>query len=308
MKVLRCSVSPYQDSSFFELEKERLESLGVSYTTKYERGENYNILITNTHTKFDELDINLDAVKLVIHPNSGSDNFPFEFVQKAGFPIVTGNEIRAQAVYEYIMGALLGHFCKIPNHKEWHTERTWHRFLLSTKKIQIIGLGMIGKKVSETLKVMGADVAIYDPFKNHFDLHLKEADAIVVAASLNKTSRHLLNAEVFYKTSPDLLLINPARGEIVKTEDLVEFLKNNSGAFAYLDVFEKEPNDFSQFKDLNNIVTTSHIAGVSSFLNLSILEFEKKIIGDFLSMTAVEFQKKHGQKMLQNRLHLDFII
>jgi lactate dehydrogenase-like 2-hydroxyacid dehydrogenase len=47
-----------------------------------ESGVVTDLLITNTHTNFDLLSgEQVENLKLVIHPNSGYDNFPVDFVK-----------------------------------------------------------------------------------------------------------------------------------------------------------------------------------------------------------------------------------
>jgi len=86
MKISRTSISPYQNPNFQERERKAL--------SEFENMENEGeILITNTLTDISLIDTK--NLRLIIHPNSGYDNFPIGFVKGADFPIVIGNEIRA---------------------------------------------------------------------------------------------------------------------------------------------------------------------------------------------------------------------
>lgn len=109
--------------------------------------------------------------------------------------------------------------------------------------------------------------------------------------------KHFLNA-----LKDSALIINAARGELIKTNDLVNFLKANDEAFAVLDVFEKEPNDFFEFSDLRNIKLTSHIAGVYKNIDLHTIDFETSVIRDYLELTSFDFSNKYQKMILQNKL------
>ena len=86
IQIYRTNSSSYQDSNFFKMEKEQLESIdGVKYLNSLTEAQDQSpfILISNTHTEPTELPLTLlDKTVLMIHPNSGHDNFPKNFVEK----------------------------------------------------------------------------------------------------------------------------------------------------------------------------------------------------------------------------------
>ena len=88
-------------------------------------------------------------------------------------------------------------------------------------------------------------------------------DIILNLASLNPTSKNLINKDFLNALNKDGLFINPARGKIVNQSDLLSFLGENPQVTAYLDVFENEPEDFEMLKKVPNIKLSSHQAGVS---------------------------------------------
>ncbi len=241
-------------------------------------------LATNTHTPVDTLPKKiLKQTELLLHANSGYDNFPPEWVREQKFPILLGNEIRAQAVTQYILTHLFAHFNKREHQAQWDKTRKWHRPLLDKQNILILGHGEIGKKLEASLSPLTKNIKIHDPFQaRELDLSRKlpEADILLFACSLNESSRHLLNSENIKLLKSDILIINAARGPLIKEEALINFLKENRQAFAVLDVFEQEPFK-EQFKDLSNIYTTSHIAGVSKDLDQRIVEFARKALHEY---------------------------
>ena len=262
-----------------------------------------DILITNTHTNFDLLSgEQVDNLKLVIHPNSGYDNFPVDFVRGLKAPIIIGSTIRAQAVAQYILSAVFSHFASIPHHSKWDVERKWPRKLISDLKITIIGYGHIGRILNTTLSPMVKELNIYDPFENMTQLNNRNSDVVILACGLNARSRHIVDRNFLNAIKDTALIINAARGELVKTSDLVNFLKANDEAYAVLDVFEKEPNNFSDFVDLTNIKLTSHIAGVYKNIDLHTIDFETEVVSDFLELTSFDFNNKYQKMILQNKL------
>lgn len=297
----RTSTSPYFSPTFNQLEFESLNEYVDMLPS--ESGAVTDILITNTHTNFDFLSgEQVDNLKLVIHPNSGYDNFPIDFVRGLKAPIVIGSTIRAQAVAQYILSALFSHFTKIPNHSKWDVERKWPRKLISDLKITIIGYGHIGKILHTALAPMVKELNVYDPFENLTQLNNRNSDVVILACGLNSRSRHLIDKNFLNAIKDTALIINAARGELVKTPDLVNFLKANDEAYAVLDVFEKEPNNFSEFTDLTNVTLTSHIAGVYKNIDLHTIDFETEVVRDFLELTSFDFNNKYQKMILQNKL------
>lgn len=308
-QIIRKNVSSYQGPNFTVLEKKHLEIIPEVLYEEVPQDDLKKIIITTSNTIISDLK-NLDEISLLIHPNSGYDNFPLEFVKEAKFPIIIGNKIRMAAVTSYIMSALFEHTGKINHSETWDPSRKWSRNLLNDRKILIIGQGHIGKRVELILKTLGASPIVYDPYKNQNALAPTDVEVVIMACSLNPTNEKMINKEFLSKLAPYYLFINPARGGLVDQEALVQSLLENKRAYAYLDVFDKEPFDEKSFLGLKNITLSSHIAGVHNSLNTNILHFEWNVINDFIHKCSDldKFKSKYSESLLQNRIREDFLI
>lgn len=313
--IYRPEISSYQGEGFRIKERQALLNLGLKYAdTSIEIPEGENVIIISTsYTNNQAIVDSLAHVNIVlwIHPNSGYDNFSLEFVKDSKFPIVLGNEIRANAVAQFYLQALLNHEGKIPAMGQWDNDRRYNRRLLHTKKTLIIGRGPIGSRLGNSLEGLDVRVNYYDPYQNksqnikYLKEEMSKADIIILACSLNKTSLHIINEEILKTLKPDVLLMNAARGKLIDQEALINFLKSNPKAHAIIDVFEKEPIDFNDFKHLSNITLSSHIAGVYKGINEAIIKFEKKVIRDFLSDETLDSYK---MALLSSRVKGNFLI
>ena len=88
---------------------------------------------------------------------------------------------------------------------------------------------------------------------------LEHSDVVVVACLLNKSTRHLLNAERLRLMKPTAYLINVARGPIIDEAALIEVLRKGQIAGAGLDVFEKEPPDpDNPLLTMETVIPTAH--------------------------------------------------
>lgn len=299
-QVYRISSSSYQKESFFEKEKEILEKIpNVTYINSLGQinGEDPLILITNTHTDPDKIsDSVLERTALVIHPNSGHDNWSIEFLEKYKFPIILGNPIRSHAVAEYILSTLFHHFSAIPHQTFWSEDRTWNRKLLRDQKVLILGHGNVGKIIKKALDALCYKVQVFDPylesqFKNPLfsekleDNMIQNSQIVILAASLNKSNTSFIDEQFLKKLHPECVIINAARGKLIKEDDLIQFLQKHPKSKAYLDVFHEEPYGPSYLANLNNVNKTSHVAGVYDKLNNDIINFEYHIIKDFVERT-----------------------
>lgn len=298
LQVYRTNVSSYQNSLFLSKEQRVLEEIeGVKYIQSLKEMDNEVpfILISNTHTKPLEIAENIiDNTVLMIHPNSGHDNICLDFVKSSSFPIILGNPIRANAVCEYILSSVFQHFSTIPHHQHWSETREWDRKLLRDQKVLILGHGHIGKILNQSLKPLCRDVKVYDPFETNTSENpnlITEWDesifdgvsVLLIAASLNPTSYQMVDINILKRLAQENLIVNPARGSIIKELDLVQYLQKNPKSHAFLDVFEKEPFGPGHLNELNHLNKTSHIAGSYERLNNDIINFEYIVINDFMN-------------------------
>ncbi|MCX5888307.1 MAG: D-glycerate dehydrogenase [Deltaproteobacteria bacterium] len=93
---------------------------------------------------------------------------------------------------------------------------------------------------------------------------LAESDFISIHTPLTPATRHLFKAETFARMKPAAILINTARGPIIKEDDLVAALGSRTIAGAGLDVYEFEPQMTAGLADLNNAVVVPHIGSATS--------------------------------------------
>lgn len=323
-QVYRTNSSSYQDGEFFNREKSQLESIeDVRYIKSLTELDDNSpfILLSNTHTIPEELpDVLLDNTILMIHPNSGHENIPRNFVSKVNFPIVLGNPIRSHAVVEYIMSCLFHHFTQLQNHQYWAHERKWNRKLLRDQEVLIIGHGNIGKILHQTLKPICLKVDVVDPYnqdtnfgsmvhKDYSSINLDRKSIVILAASLTSSSKGLINADFLKKLPENTLLINAARGEIIVESDLLAHLQKHEKFFAYLDVFETEPFNPGHMFEIKNVNKTSHIAGVYEELNYDIIKFEKYIIENFVKhyqQKTIHQFKEEFQDFLLNENSINY--
>lgn len=313
--ILRLNTSPYFSPDFLMNEKLSLENqTGITYLSNKEvKDFSEVILISNTHSDLSELGESiLEKTKLIIHSNSGYDNLikDYDLIEK--IPTLIGHEIRAQAVADYILAALIDGTSSIPHVHFWDSSRKWPRKLISELRVALFGFGHIGKIVFQTLKSLNLNITIFDPYKENCqvfkeDTDLSHFDLIISSMSLNERNHHFFNSVFFKKLNSDVIFINAARGKLVEEKSLIEFLINNPNAKAYLDVFEKEPFT-DKWNLISNAFKSSHIAGVYGNIDQNTILFETRVVQDFFSYGLDKFLEKYHTQLLQSKIYQGIFI
>lgn len=301
-QITRLNSSTYQSKESLEKEASLINALEHCQWKDLDQMSNsdQSILICNTHTDFSQIDPTLLLnTKLMIHSNSGYDNLDCFFKNyDAPFPIIKGNSIRAAAVTEYIVSCLFQHVGRVRSFNKWDSDRSFSRDLLSEKNILIYGYGHIGKLLKDRLQYSCSKLHFIDPkYSLNSDLPLSSFDYIIFACALNDGNRSLVDKDYLSSLKKNVCLINPARGPLIKKNHLISYLGDRDEAFAYLDVFEIEPENFDDYSVLNNISLTSHIAGVYSGLSDGIISFELKVISDFLKLNRKDFNHQYNEQL-----------
>jgi len=140
----------------------------------------------------------------------------------------------------------------------------------------VIGLGKLGRRVSNVAKAFGMKVIAWSPnltpdkckeadvdYAGKEDL-LRSADIVTIHVQLGDRSRGLLGEQDIALMKPTAFLINTSRGPIVDEKALIAALSNGRIGGAGLDVFNVEPLPIDHpFRKLDNVVLTPHLGYVS---------------------------------------------
>ena len=110
----------------------------------------------------------------------------------------------------------------------------------------IVGYGRTGRALAELAEAIGMTVVPYDPYAGTGSLEelLERADAISLHAPLTDETRGLVDAAFLERVRPGAILVNLARGGLVRSlDDLVAALESGRLSGVGLDVFDPEPPD-----------------------------------------------------------------
>jgi D-lactate dehydrogenase len=142
-------------------------------------------------------------------------------------------------------------------------------FDLHGKTVGIIGTGRIGGIVANILHGFGCKLLAYDiqPSESlQKKLNVKyctlrelcvNSDIITIHTPLNEETRYMLDRKLFSCMKQGVMIINTARGAVVNSLDLVDYLDNGTIGSYGMDVYEKERGVFfmdRRGEDLNDPV------------------------------------------------------
>jgi len=210
----------------------------------------------------------------------------YDHAKRQGVPahvtLCNAGEAYAAAVATHAIALLLALQRHVPTALANQTRRTWDRAFTpqltmpAASTVIVVGLGPIGREIARLMCAFGAHVigvtrrgqpdASADEVVPASALRdvLPRADAIVIAAPYDETTRHLIGAGELAVCKKSTVLVNVARGGIVEPRALEAALRSGAIAGAGLDVTDPEPlppND--PLWDAPNLIITPHCAGGS---------------------------------------------
>lgn len=140
----------------------------------------------------------------------------------------------------------------------------------------LIGFGRIPQMLAKKMKGFNLNIIAYDPYvkdeifdkydvkKVDLETICKNSDFISLHCALTKDTLHMIGENEFNLMKENSIVINTARGPIIKEEALIEALKNGKIAGAGLDTFENEPIDINnELLKMDNVICTPHCAWYS---------------------------------------------
>ncbi len=233
-------------------------------------------IVTALEKLDDALFARLPDLKVVAMYGVGLDMIDLEAMQRRGIDLGWQGGVNRRSVSELVISYAVALLRHIPQGNTLAREGGWKQLMgrqLSDRTVGIVGLGHIGKDLTQLLKPWGCRILAHDikPMPDFCaqwgvemmsleDL-LKQADVITLHLPLDDGTRNILTAKRMRLMKPDALLINAARGGLLDEAELKAMLIEKRLAGAALDVFAHEPPEDMELLRLPNLIVTPHIGG-----------------------------------------------
>lgn len=261
---------------------------------------NYQGVVIRSGIPFDKYLIDrAKDLKFIARVGAGMENIDVDYATSKGIQCLNSPEGNRIAVAEHAIGMLLALNNRILIADREVRNGVWIReenrgIELEGKTLGIIGYGNMGSAFAQRLSSFGLKILAYDKYKKNFapsyveECNMAEifmnADFVSLHIPLTSETKYLVNKDWIYSFKNPIVLVNTARGPIVRTEDLVGALKSGKIAGACLDVIEYEETSFEKtsiadaetfdfLKNSEKVILTPHIAGWTHESNIKLSVF-----------------------------------
>lgn len=218
--------------------------------------------------------------KILSRYGVGIDNVPTNLATELGILVTNIPDYCMEEVTDHAMGLLLTLNRRIFQFDRLVRDGNAGSMDLSVNVLKLrghtlglVGIGRIGGLMIAKAQAFGLEVIAYDPYisdkqaeamnvkKVELTELAKESDFISLHAPLTPETKWVVDEGFLRSMKPTAFLVNVARGPLVKTDAIVQALRENWIAGAALDVLEEEPVPADHpLIDLENVILTPHSA------------------------------------------------
>jgi D-3-phosphoglycerate dehydrogenase len=222
-------------------------------------------------------------LKFICRAGAGMDNIDEDYAREKGITLLNAPEGNMDAVGEQAIGMLLSLMNNMNRADAEIRAGRWLReenrgYELKGRTIGIIGYGFMGKSFAKKLSGFEVDVIAYDKYKTGFSDQyarevsmeeiVKHSDVLSLHVPLTAETNGLVNDEYLFHFKKPIFLINAARGKVVKTQAVLNAIKQGKIIAAGLDVLEVEKFPalaeqfwFDELCANGKILLSPHVAG-----------------------------------------------
>lgn len=224
-------------------------------------------------------------LKMLQRTGVGTEMLDMEAIKRHNIPVFVNAGVNSRSVAEHTLTLMLACLKRLPQinadtHKGvWKKQQqglTTHE--LYGKTVALVGMGNIGRIVAAMLQPFGVKILYTDVLRQSADVEerlgltycetfqamLPEADVLSFHCPLTTENTEMLNKDSLSQMKQGAIVVNTARGKLINLDDLYEALKKGIVSAAGLDTHYKEPiNEGYKFTELDNVILTPHIGGLS---------------------------------------------
>ncbi len=213
-------------------------------------------LLVRSVTSIDRELLANTPIRFVGSATIGTDHVDLDYLASNNIHFAHAPGCNASAVVQYVIAALCA------------TVRGWR-----DKSVSVVGCGQVGGRLLASLKALGLDCRVYDPFLTveqvpelvSFNEALS-ADIICLHTPLTLQGAfptfHMIGERELSEIKTGAILINAGRGAVIDSQALERKLSEGACPQLILDVWEHEPAIGRELLD-KVLLGTPHIAGHS---------------------------------------------
>ena len=220
------------------------------------------------------------GVRAVLLRSAGFNHVDIKAAARNNIPVLRVPSYSPEAVAEFAMAMLLT--VNRQTHRAYTRTRDFNMNIngfmgtdLHGKTAGVIGTGKIGQAMINILRGFGMEIIAYDPYPNSsLDVEycdkedvFRRADVLTLHCPLTPETKHIVQEKTIELMKNDVYLINTSRGDLIRTDDLIEGLLKKKFAGVGIDVYEEENGVF--YEDCSNeIIADENLARLMTFPNV----------------------------------------
>ncbi len=327
MKILFYGAKKYDEQSFRwhlkeypEISIKFIEANIYEETAALSRGYDAICAFVNADLSANILKtLHENNISLLLMRCAGYNNIDLRAAREYGMTILRVPGYSPEAVAEHAMALVLT--ANRHTHKAYIKCRE-NNFALNGlmgvnlygKTAGIVGTGKIGQAMAKICRGFGMRVIGYDAYPN-FALDfleyvplqelLQTSDLISLHCPLTDETHHMINATSIHQMKDGVMLVNTSRGGLIKTEDLIDGIRERKFFAVGLDVYEEE-TDFVYEDMSEEIMPRSTMARLLSFPNVTITShqgfFTQEALSAIASTTLENARAYLNKETLQNEV------
>ena len=285
MKKFKCLITDYQgDNCEYEIEQLKKNNI-ETIVAKSKNQEDWLEFIPSVdailtrHAVIDKKIFSMmENCKIIARYGTGYDNIDIDSAHQKKITITYVDDYCSNEVAHHTLLLILycirnlNEYLSSVGKGEWTPSPHPDVNRISGKKLTVIGFGKIGQKVAERALAFGFEIRVYDPFykgevpegitlyEEIYDAVL-ESDVVSLHVPLTKSTKNIIDKKVISLMSQNSMLVNVARGGLIKLDDAIHALDENKLGWLALDVADNEPPNKSDIlRTHKKIVLSPHIA------------------------------------------------
>ncbi len=243
--------------------------------------ENADALISLLRDKIDRHLIDKGKhLKIISNYAVGFDNIDFHYAAERKIYVTNTPDVLTETTADLVFALILAASRRICEADKYVRAGNFHGWMpdemlgmdIHGKTMGIFGFGRIGQAVGRRARGFGMSVIYnarhtkkidYEAQYVDFNTLIEKADIISINAPLTSETEALFDMRIFRKMKKTAVLVNTARGKIIRECDLAEALKKKIIYAAGLDVYENEPEINKAILGLDNCILAPHMGSAS---------------------------------------------
>jgi lactate dehydrogenase-like 2-hydroxyacid dehydrogenase len=224
-----------------------------------------------------------DSVRILATFSVGFEHIDLPAARARGIAVTNTPDVLTDATADIALLLILGAARRAGEGERLIRDRAWHGWApthmlgvdLGGKRLGILGMGRIGRAVAARARAFGMRIHYHNRTRLAPELEagaqfhptpealLPVSDILSIHAPLTPQTRHFIDAARIELLPPGAIVVNTARGGVIKDDDFIAALRSGRLAAAGLDVFDGEPNLHPDYPTLPNTFLLPHLGSAT---------------------------------------------